>query len=179
MARTHETESAKVLYEPDVKGLARTKDFLAQYDVQRSIAREIAMDINSLDNILKNHGLSHDDFDVLKTTPRFIQFLTEAIAVWESTANVQERIKAKSLTMIEEALPEMFAALTNPFQPLNHKVALLQQVSKLAGVGGPIEEGQIDPSARVSITISLGDGGRDVKVSQAVTPQVIEGTINE
>lgn len=173
---TEISRRAKALDKREEKGLL-TEGFLQRDDTVRSIAREIAMDISDLETILATHKVTMDQFEVMKRTPRFIGYLEEAITTWQGAANVKERIKHKALSMIEEALPEMFAALISPFQPLNHRVGLLQQITRLAGVGGAPADGEADTAGKVSITINMGDG-KAVSVVQE-TPKVIEGSFNE
>jgi len=154
-----------------------TGDFLHRDDIVRSLARDVAMDIADLDTILATHKVTLEQFNALRITPRFIGYLEEAVATWNGVGNTKERIKAKALAMVEEALPEMYAALVSPFQQLNHRVALLQQVTRLAGVGAAPLDGEADLASKVSITINMGDG-KAVSVTQE-RPRIIEGSFDE
>jgi hypothetical protein len=79
------------------------------------------------------------------------------------------------LAIVEEALPEMYAKLHAPMDPLSSKVELLKTLSKLAGVDKQDDGG--GGGAKVSITINMGDD-RKVDVQAALPSGVtIEGEI--
>lgn len=139
-----------------------------------SLVREIAMDIYPVETILANHSLTAKDLETYMKIPRFQQMLTEARAAWSSAGNVDERIRLKHLSMVEEAAPEMFRLLHDPNQPLSGKVELYKTLMKGGGVG-VTTEGALD-TGRVSITINMGAAADPVRVSATLAP-VIDGEV--
>lgn len=140
-----------------------------------AIAREIAMDLNPLENILKAHQIDPDQFEIYRESPRFQAMLSEQIRAWEAADNVEARVKMKFLTATEMAMPQMFASLHDTKEPLSARVELFKTFQKGAGlVDKPAEAG----ADRVSITINLGSERPpmtiEAKVTQPVTPDALE-----
>jgi hypothetical protein len=134
------------------------------------------MDLIPVETILKNHGKSPKDLENYFKLPRFRRMVDQARAAWESATNAEERIRLKSLAIIEESLPEMYRRLhsSGPSgDPLSSKVELLKTLMKSAGVG---QADVKDGASRVSITINLGDD-RPMNVVAQLPTQVIEGEV--
>lgn len=141
--------------------------------VQR-LTREIAMDIRPLTDILSMHGVSEEQWEALQSNPIFQERLAKAVDEWQSAANTSDRVKLKSLAFIEEALPEFYARAHDPKEPLTAKVELLKAITKLGGLGGPVD-GSI-AGERLSVTINLG-ADQTVKIEKEVPSKVIEGAL--
>lgn len=139
----------------------------------RSVAREIAMDIFELQDILKNHGVEADEWERMSSSRGFTQMLREAIATWTSSLNVRERIEARTLSMLEGSLQELYRAMHDPEFSHNAKVELFKALSKNVGIGIKDAPGGGNLGERVSITINMGEGGPAVEVKD-VTPEVTE-----
>jgi hypothetical protein len=136
------------------------------------LAREIAMDIRPVEDILETHQITPEKWANIKENPHFQAILRGAIEDWQAAGNTAERVKIKSLAFVEEALPEFYARAHDPKEPLNAKIEVLKTVSKFAGVGG----NQFDASApgeRFSVTINLG-ADHSLKIEKTLPQQVIE-----
>lgn len=136
------------------------------------LAREIAMDIRPLEDILETHQITPEKWENIKENPHFQAVLRGAIEDWQAAGNTAERVKLKSLAFVEEALPEFYARAHDPKEPLNAKIEVLKTVSKFAGVG----VSQFDASApgeRFSVTINLG-ADHSLKIEKSLPQQVIE-----
>jgi hypothetical protein len=141
-----------------------------------SIARELAMDLRPVETILKDHGKTPKDLENYFKLPRFRGLVEEFRLAWAGVTNTEERVRLKSLAMVEETLPEMFRRLhsSGPSgDPLSSKVELLKTVAKFAGIGQA--EGK-EGGAKVSITINLGND-QPINVQASLPTQVIEGEI--
>ena len=136
------------------------------------LAREIAMDIQPIDNILTTHELTAEQWDEIQQNPRFKSYLRGAMEEWQSATNTAERVKLKSMAFVEEALPEFFARAHDPKEPLAAKTEVLKTIAKFAGVGGTVE-GALSGEKMV-VTINLG-ADNQLRIERDVTPQVIEG----
>lgn len=135
------------------------------------LAREIAMDMRSLDDILELHDVKREDWEQIAKLERFQNYLRQCIEEWNSATNTQERVRLKSLAFVEEALPEFYARAHDPNENLNAKVEVLKTVARFAGVGGNVDTGGI--SERLSVTINLGTD-QQLKIEKNINP-VIEG----
>lgn len=145
------------------------------YDgVMLKLAREVAMDILPLEEILEINKISPDDWLMIKDHPHFNRLLGQELENWASALNTAERVKLKSMSFIEEALPEMYARIHDRSESLAAKVEMLKAVTKLAGMGGPVSvEGGF--GERLVVNISLG-ADHKLKIEKEVTSKVIEGT---
>lgn len=136
------------------------------------LAREIAMEMRDLDEILAMHAVTKEAFEKLKTNPRFIAVLSSEITAWSTATNTDQRVKFKAGSMLEEFLPELYARLLDPKENLMAKVKGAELVTKLAGLG--VADAKVnDPSDRVTITINLGED-RKLEFNKQLPVQVIE-----
>lgn len=142
------------------------------------VARDLAMDIHPLETILKTHQITPIAWESLQNNTRFQRILGSEIEAWGSAANTAERVRLKSLSFVEEALPEFYARAHDPKEALSAKVEVLKTVARFAGVGvASAEAGFV--GERFSVTINLGQGpdGTQVRIDKAVTAPVIEGEV--
>jgi hypothetical protein len=136
------------------------------------LAREIAMDIIPLEQILSTHGVQKDDWEVISSTNSFQNILRSEVESWQSARNTSERVRLKSLAFVEESLPEFFARAHDPREALNAKNDILKTVAGFAG----IKANSYDTSAvgeKFSVTINLG-ADKTLKIEKDVTSKVIE-----
>lgn len=136
------------------------------------LAREIAMDMRPLEEILEIHEITPTNWERLRENTQFQALLRSEIEAWNSATNTSERVKIKALAFVEEALPEFYARAHDPKEPLNAKVEVLKTVAKFAGVGGS----QFDASMageKFSVTINLG-ADQQLKIEKTLPTQVIE-----
>jgi hypothetical protein len=136
------------------------------------LAREIAMDIHPLEDILKRHEVTEGAWEDIQQNPGFKSYLRNAVEEWQSATNTAERVKLKSLAFVEESLPEFYARAHDPKEPLAAKTEVLKTIAKFAGVGGSVD-GAV-AGERMVVTINLG-ADQQLRIERDVTPQVIEG----
>lgn len=134
------------------------------------LAREIAMDIRPVDDILASLGVEQSEWDQISQTPAFQSLLRSEVEAWQSATNTAERVKIKSLAFVEEALPEFYARAHDPREPLNAKIEVLKTISKFAGVGASID-GAVS-GEKLTVTINLGSD-HSLKIEKDVTPRTI------
>lgn len=139
------------------------------------LAREIAMDIHPLEQILKNHEIGAARWEEIRTNPRFQALLLRQMEEWNSALNTGERVKLKALSCIEEALPEFYGRMHNPNETLPAKVKALEVFAQIAGIGKNAQ-GAGPSGEKFSVVINMGD---DKKLTiSAPTPRAI-GTGDE
>lgn len=136
------------------------------------LSREIAKDIHPLETILDRHGIDLELWEKLSKLPRFLALLQSHTEEWNAASNTPERVKVKSLSFIEELLPEMYERAHDPREPLSSKVELLKTVGRFGGVGA--SEGGGAVGEKLSVTINLG-ADNQLTFEKDITPQVIEG----
>lgn len=139
------------------------------------IARAIARDLIPLEEVLKQHGMDAGQWETVQNNPHFQRVLTSAMEEWNSAGNTAERVRLKSLYLVEEALPEMYARAHDPREPLNHKVEVIKTIARFAGLGGTAMDAA-SIGEKFSVTINLG-ADHQLKIEKDVTPRVIEGSL--
>jgi hypothetical protein len=136
------------------------------------LAREIAMDLRPIEDIVESLGISSPEWDAIQALPLFQDRVRTATEEWQSGMNTSERVRMKSLAFVEEALPEFFARAHDPKEGLAAKTEVLKTISKFAGIGRSVDG--VGSGERMVVTINLG-ADHQLKVEKNVTPQVIEG----
>jgi hypothetical protein len=136
------------------------------------LAREIAMDIQPLDTILKDNGVNQDQWDAIQSNTRFRMILESETSAWGSALNTQERLRLKSAAALEEWLPELFTRMNDRDESLNAKVEAGKLISRWAGVGIGGTQG-VEGSEKFSVTINLG-ADNQIKIEKEVPYKVID-----
>lgn len=136
------------------------------------LAREIAMDMRPLDEILEIHEITPKNWEKLRENTHFQDLLRSEIEAWQTAANTPERVKLKSLAFVEEALPEFYARAHDPKEPLNAKVEVLKTIAKFAGVGGNQFDANVG-GEKFSVTINLG-ADQSLRIEKTLPAQVID-----
>lgn len=137
------------------------------------LSREIAKDIQPIETILERHGIDLELWDQISKLPRFQALLQSQAEMWNSASNTPERVKVKSLSFIEEVLPELYERAHDPREPLSSKVELVKTIGRFAGVGAAESGG--NGGEKLSVTINLGADSQ-LTFEKDITPQVIEGS---
>jgi hypothetical protein len=139
------------------------------------LAREIAMDIQPLQDILKQYSIDEKTWGRLQQNPRFAKLLAAEAEAWHTALNTHERVKMKSAAMLEEWLPELFTRLHDREEGMNGKVEAGKMLARIAGL---TDTGSIAAAVgeRFSITINMGTKSSEfLKEVKDVTPPTIEG----
>jgi hypothetical protein len=138
------------------------------------LAREIAMDIQPIDVILKTHEISDARWDEIKANYRFQKYLETSLIEWNSALNTGERVRLKALSLVEEALPEMYSRMHDPKEMLPAKVRALEVIGKIGGVGINNLGEKGGGGEKFSVTINLGSDKEitiNAPVPQAITAE--------
>lgn len=136
------------------------------------LAREIAMDIRPVEEILTAHSISGSRWEAINASPHFQALLKSEVENWQSATNTAERVKLKSLAFVEESLPEFYARAHDRREPLSARVEVLKTVAKFAGVGNTMVDGAA-VGEKLMVTINLGSD-HSLKIERDVTSKVID-----
>jgi hypothetical protein len=142
------------------------------------LAREIAMGVKDLPDVLFNHGMTQMEFEQVSQLPHFRKILESEVAAWESAGNTAERVKLKAGSMIEEYLPELYARINDPSEPLMAKIKAMDTIAKLAGYGATDIPREGNPGDRVQVIINLGADHR-LEYQKTLPPKVIDHAPSE
>lgn len=136
------------------------------------LAREIAMDLRPLAQILQAHQVNPQQWEALKRQPYFTKVLSAEVEGWQSAVNTGERVKLKASAMIEEFLPELWRRMLGEKEDLLKVVKGAELVTKLAGLNAE-DKNAINPSDKVVITINMGSDHK-LQTVKTLPSQVID-----
>jgi hypothetical protein len=131
-----------------------------------ALAREIAMDIFPVEQVLKIHQVSDEDWLKIQASPQWTKMLSSMIAEWESAMNTRERLKAKAQTGLEMNLEQLILDIGDLEIPLAQRVEAAKFLARIGEVDGQVGTG----GPGFSITLNIGETSTAVEVS----PKTIE-----
>lgn len=129
------------------------------------LAAEMAMDIQTVENILDRFGLTAAQFDFIKENADFKRFYEQAVIEWNSAISAPQRIKLQAAAALEANLPKLSARMARDTEALPAVVETGKLLAKLAGIGEQIASGI--PGERFSIVINLG-GDEQIKIEKDI-----------
>jgi hypothetical protein len=125
------------------------------------LAREIAMGIDDIPDILFNNGLTQREFAEIQQLPHFNNALAGCRKEWDALSSTEDRVRVKAGAVLEQYMPELYSRLNDRSEPLMAKMKALEHLSKLAGFGDRDIPNAGSPGDRVQVIINLG---ADVKL---------------
>ena len=140
------------------------------------LAREIAMDIQPLETILKQHSITDEKWEELQRNGRFQALLGSEVEAWNTALNTHERVKLKAAAMMEEWLPELNNRIHDRDEALPAKIEGGKMLAKIAGMGLPGQAEGVQ-AERFTVTINLGPQVAPLEFTKEVNAKVIEGEV--
>ena len=150
-------------------------------DVVR-LAREIAMDIVPLADILKQYSISDETWSELQRNSKFKMLLSLEVEAWSTALNTHERVKMKSASMLEEFLPELYRRMHDAEEAFPAVIEAGKTLARMAGIGNERNDIGASIGERFVINISMGPQVAPVEFTKDVTPvtsKVIDGEVNK
>jgi hypothetical protein len=135
------------------------------------LAREIAMDILPLEDILKQYDISDETWCKLQRNTKFQILLSNEVEAWSSALNTFERVKVKSASLLEEWLPTLNTRMHDAQEALPAVIEAGKMLAKISGLGGEKDIGAA-VGERFVINISMGPKVEPIQFAKDVTPQV-------
>jgi hypothetical protein len=118
-----------------------------------ALAREVAMDIREVEDILPDYKLSQEQYTRLLTHPFYEKALQSAVIEWNSAISTHHRLKIEAAAALEHGLPKLHSRMVNPNESLPAAVEVGKLFAKIAGIG---EQGQTAAGEKFTISINLG-----------------------
>lgn len=119
--------------------------------------------------VAASFGFSEQEALELLRQPYIQNIVDESSARFHSPQNIKERIREKSLVVLEQSLPYIFDIITNQNTPDAARNEAVKTVTKLSGLEA---QQQAASGATFSLTIKTERG--DFRLD-ASSPKVIEG----
>lgn len=127
-----------------------------QRDLGTRLARELACEQYTLDEILEKLGLSEEFYEHISADPEFCSQLARERDAWNDPANMNDRVKFKSGTIIERWLIEAYGRLNDPREDLKAKTELAKLIARLGNMGNEKEADALTAADKFVVNINLG-----------------------
>ena len=135
-----------------------------------TLAREIAQDIFPLEQVIRLHKLSDEEWLTISIHPRFVRILSDMQREWNAASNTAERIKVKAQAGLETQLETFIADMGDPTIPLAQRTETARMLARLGELDGQ-NLGGADGSRFV---IQLNIGATHVSTEAKPAPKVID-----
>lgn len=136
-------------------------------DFDSRLAMELAIELSDLPDILARYDMTPADLRIKLQNPPFRQMVKEFKATWNSDLSVKERIRVKSMALVEDSLLELHTIFHNTEYAVGPRLEAFKNMAKVATVDTPDKEGQA-AGDRVQINISIPG---------VEAPRVYEGSV--
>jgi len=123
-------------------------------DIDSRLAMELAIEISDLPSILERYHLSKDQLKTKLSNPQFRRMVHENRTTWKSDLSVKERIRVKSMILVEDSLLELYSIFHNQDTAVGARLDAFKSMSKVATVDVPDKDGQ-SVGERVMININI------------------------
>jgi hypothetical protein len=138
-----------------------------------TLAREIAQDIFTVDQIVALHRLSDNEWMQIQQHPKFQSMLAEMQRDWNSAGNTRERVRIKAATGLETTLEVFINEINNAQIPLSQRVEAGKFLARLGELGEHAPG--VGLGGTINIQIITGKDHIPVEISaRAPAPKVIE-----
>lgn len=140
---------------------------------------EVGEKIYGGEDLKRRYGLSTEELMRLIARPAIRERIRERRAIWQSSASAEERLRAYSSIVAQEAIPVLDQFIHDNTLPATVRLDALREAMKGAGVGQRKEQAQGGGGGGglggVSIQIILGD--QTAKFSTVELPVVDVSTV--
>lgn len=131
-----------------------------------ALAREIAMDIFEIKDIMAVHKLDEEQWEEICRNTKFQQMLTQMSAEWNSAMNTRERIRIKAATGLESVLENYIREIRDEKIPLGQRVEAGKFLARI---------GEVDTS---QILGGAGGGGFTITMNIGTSHKTIDAVPN-
>jgi len=144
-----------------------------------SLAREIAMDIFPVEQVLEIHKLTDDEWQKILANPTFQSMLASMQRDWNSAANTRERVRVKAATGLESMLEQYVREIGDESIPLTQRVEAGKFLARLGELDGQHEGNRLGGSGAVTINITTSQNQPTITLTATRSPvldleQVVE-----
>ena len=147
-------------------------DPLTTYAVDfATLAREIAQDIFTVEQIVSLHRLSDEEWQQIQKHPKFLAMLSDMQREWNSAANTKERVRVKAATGLETTLETFIAEINNPSTPLTQRVDAGKFLARLGELDGSAAGSGVTGGG-VTINIVTSSNREPISIEAIVQPRI-------
>jgi hypothetical protein len=135
-----------------------------------TLAREIAQDIFSVDQVIALHRLSDEEWLRIQAHPRFVAMLQQMQIEWNSAANTRERVRVKAQTGLESQLEVFINEINNPQIPLTQRVDAGRFLARLGELDGQTSSSNALAGSGITINIVTGSNAEPLTIEAKKLP---------
>lgn len=162
---------------PAEQGFASGK---ALNDTDARLIWELVAKISPAAEILARYGLTVADLQAKKNDRMWAAAYKEALTVWASDMNVQQRIKFKSGLLLEDSLQDLFIMIKDPMMNASVKLEATKQLGQFSQTINPKPSATDGGGAGFKLTINLGDtkgkvtiDGKSIDPSKTISAEAL------
>lgn len=146
--------------------MATEQTSLTYYAVDlAALAREIAMDIWPVEQVIEIHKLSDEEWQRIQANPRFQEMLASIQREWFSAGNTRERVRVKAATGLEAMLETYIREIGDETIPLTQRVEAGKFLARL----GELESGNTN-AAGGGVIINITTSANRPTLTLTATP---------
>lgn len=119
-----------------------------------SLAREIAMDVLEVHQVIQLHKLSDEEWQKIQDNPRFQEMLASMQREWLSAGNTRERVRVKAATGLESQLETYIREISDESIPLTQRVEAGKFLARLGELEGSVVGASGGAGVIINITTS-------------------------
>lgn len=135
------------------------------------LARDIVQNVRDLSDILKELGLSPQDFERIRAMRHFQKIVGEYAVAWHDLANVEERVRLKSRYMAEIGLETLWDIFSSTVTPAAARIEAYKTIVRNAAFTSQVNA---DLTDKISINITIGKNS--IKIDEQSNPKIIDVT---
>lgn len=137
-----------------------------------TLAREIAQDIFPLEQVIKLHNLTDEEWLRISVHPKFTSILSDMQKEWNAADNTAARIKAKAQAGLESQIEVLITDCGDPSIPLSQRTEAYRMLARLGDLDG---QGKVAIGEKFSITLNIGQTSVKADVKEAKVIEHQEG----
>lgn len=141
-----------------------------------ALAREIAMDIFPVEQVLEIHKLTDGEWQKIVSMPKFVEMLAAMQRDWASAANTRERVKVKAATGLESMLEQYIREIGDEKIPLTQRVEAGKFLARLGELDGAHDKAG---GGAGSVTINITTSQERPTITLTATRQPVLEEIEE
>ena len=106
-------------------------ELLPTRDLAPILARDLAQDLYTMEDLIERHGLTRAMIRKLLKSKTFKAMVTAARGEWASPGNAKNRAQLKAQLAIEEAIPDLYAIVTDKEEAAPARVSAFSQLREV------------------------------------------------
>jgi hypothetical protein len=136
--------------------LSKPEFFAIEY---AALAREVAMDIFPLEQILAVHRVTDLEWEKISTHPKFLEMVADMVRTWNAAATTPDRVRTKAQTGLEARIEHFVNAISDETIPLGQRVEAGKFLARLGELDGnqQILGAGSAGGAGISIVLNIGN----------------------